>query len=259
MRLARPALRPSAWTVNQRLRAAGRTLAPLADADAMVQLLGVLTARRGGDAAAELDAALRPLLVDRRDRIARAMTIAGGRASAVAELEAARGRVERWRLRTRGFDALAGGLQRTVARARRASLRALERPTGTRYHAWRQRVKDLWLQVRLLERRTGGHLADLEARPEELDGVLGQYHDCTLLTEVVLTRVARTRRAEAAACLRLIRAHQRDLRGQARTLAIDVHRAAPAALVAHVRRLWRAARTAAAPAGPPRLRWPDAA
>ena len=259
MRLARPALTSHAWNTNRRLRAAGRALAPLADADAMVQLIGVLAARFAGERSREVDAALRPLLVDRRDRISRAMTVAGGHANVIAQIDATRDRLERWRLTGSGFRVVGGGLRRSARRARRACQRALERPTGERYHAWRQRVKDLWLQVRLLEQRTGGRLGALEAQLEQLDGVLGQYHDCTLLRELLAGRVARTRRLEATGCLWLIRRYQIELRRQARTLAVDVHRATPRELVDHVRGLWRAASLARAATAQPRTPWRDAA
>ena len=120
-------------------------------------------------------------------------------------------------------------------------------------------MKDLWLQVRLLEQRTGGRLGALEAQLEQLDGVLGQYHDCTLLRELLAGRVARTRRLEATDCLWLIRKYQIELRQQARTLAVDVHRATPRELVDHVHGLWRAATLARAATAQSRTPWRDAA
>ena len=119
--------------------------------------------------------------------------------------------------------------------------RALDHPRGAAYHEWRQRVKTQWLHVRLLQPRCGDALALDERRLEELDGCLGEYHDCAILREALISDSS-VAREDAALCLTLIRRYERELRARARTLGGQVHGETPRQFVKRVRRLWRAAR-----------------
>ena len=66
-------------------------------------------------------------------------------------LVTARGRTGDWHLDASGFDALAGGLAKTVDRARKAMAIARDDGSTEAIHDWRKRVKYHWYHARLLE------------------------------------------------------------------------------------------------------------
>jgi hypothetical protein len=151
-----------------------------------------------------------------------------------------------WKLHGSGFAAIEPGLARSVRRVRRARQQALEHPTGEHYHVWRQRVKDLWLQVRLLRARCGGGLAELEEQLEQLDGGLGEYHNCILLEQVLVGHAVVPRR-QTAECILLIRGYQKELRGEIKAIVRAMPDEKPSRFVGRVRRLWRRAKSAERP------------
>lgn len=106
------------------------------------------------------------------------------------------------------------------------------------YHTWRQRVKDHWLQTRLLQGRCGDRRLANERRLEELDGVLGACHNCAILRDAVRSD-STPARADLARCLRLVRRYEHSLRRAARQLGAEVYHDTPTRYVKRVRRLWR--------------------
>jgi hypothetical protein len=117
-----------------------------------------------------------------------------------------------------------------------AGARASSHSSG--YHTWRQRVKDQWLQIRLLEERCGDGLALDEHRLEALDGYLGEWHNCAVLSRILTTDSTLNRR-DAARCLRAVRRYERELRRCARRLGTAIYAETSKAFVTRVRREWR--------------------
>ena len=153
-------------------------------------------------------------------------------------MRAERARVRLWRLDKSGFDAVAPGLERSVRRTRRAMALTLDHPSAEHYHLWRRRVKDLWLQIRLIQERCGGELATEEERLERLDGCLGEYHNCVLLASLLTAEPLAPRQATAQ-CLRLVRRYQEELRHELHPLAIEALEETPRRFVERARELWR--------------------
>jgi hypothetical protein len=249
LQLVRPTLEPQQARSDRRLRAVNRMLAPIANGEALVGTLTRLAVRyprRHSTALARLHGVLlrREAQIDRR---------AAGRhvvQTATSVLRAELAGVDAWRLRARGFRAIEPGLRRSVRRARRAMRRALARPTRRRRHLWRRRVKDLWFQVRLLDGRVDGTLGGYARLLERLDGVLGESHNCAMLSDV-LTGGALSSRDETADVLRLIRRYDSELRAQARVLGGKVHATGPRRFVKDVRRAWGSGTGNGAAAGGP--------
>jgi CHAD domain-containing protein len=248
LRLVRPALGDQYDSVNRRLRAVSRVLAPVADGQAIVETLARLAERHRGELPADTLAAVHARLVRREAAADEEAALNDVLGTAAALLRAERDAVSRWTLRETGFRAIAPGLERSAQDGRDAMARALSRFSSARYHAWRQRVKDQWLQVRLLQSRCGGALALHERHLEELDGCLGESHNCAILRDV-LTSDAALARDDAALCLRLVRHYERELRAKARELGEQVHAETPRRFVKRVRRLWYAARRSTAREG----------
>jgi hypothetical protein len=240
IRLVRPALGHRYRTVNRRLRAVNRLLAPIADGEATVATLERVAgygSRLSSDAFAEIHARL----LRRRSMANEAAVFDNVLDTAAALLRAERDAVSGWTLGATGVRAIAAGLERTARASRRAMAKATTSSRSRDYHTWRQRVKDQWLQVRLLRERCGEALALDERRLEELDGLLGECHNCAILGEA-LTSDATLTRTDAARCVRLVRRYERGLRRRARRLGAKIHRESPQRFVARVRRLWRSAR-----------------
>ena len=241
IRLVRPALGQRYRGVSRRLRAINRMLAPIADGQAAVATLEELADRYRHQLPPGAAAVIRATLVRRESIADEEAALHNVLDTAGALLRAERDGIADWTLHETGFGAVAPGLKRTIRAARRTMAKAVTRARNDDYHAWRQRVKDLWLQVRLLQGRCGDALALDERRLEELDGVLGDCHNCGILSGI-LTSDSMLNRTDAARCLRLVRRYERELRRRARRLGTTAHEEPPKQFVARVRRLWRSAR-----------------
>lgn len=254
LRLVRTALGGRFDTSNRRLRIANRMLSAVADGESAVDTLDRVHAKYGDRLPRRTVGALRTALLDREqhiDRKARRDRVLPRVATILRhELQA----LLAWRLRRRGFRAVADGLERTVRRMRLAARRAESAPTVDRYHSWRCRAKDLWLQVRLLEGRCRRRLLTDERRLEALDGYLGEYHNIVLLERVLVDDAIVSRR-ETARCLHVFRRYQAELRYRATTVGRAIAEEKPKHFVHRVKGLWQSDRGRAASRKP----WPRAA
>jgi len=239
--------------VNSRLRDTGRLLAPVADSAAVVDALSSLRRASSPGVDPHLLAQLRRSLVRRSRKAADGARADLVLARSAGLLDTERKRAAAWTLRGRGFRSIAPGLERTARRARKGMSRAAGRPTSDNYHAWRRRVKDLWLQVRVLERRCGNGLVRTERQLEELDGRLGEYHNVVLLERLLATERLASR-AETAVLLRALRRLQLKLRRDALAAGEGIFEEHPEELVRRVHRLWQRAKRARADTEAPRWR-----
>jgi hypothetical protein len=215
----------------------------MADAHAAVATLTTVVQGDHGELPADVVARVHTWLVRREAMAYEDAALNDLFETAASLLRAERDSVADWRLRCTGFRAIAGGLAQTARASRRAMDRASSRSSSADYHAWRQRVKDHWLQTRLLQARCRDGLALDERRLEALDGYLGECHNCTILGEV-LTSDSTLDRSDAVGCLRAVRRYERKMRRCAHRLGEAIYRETPTDFVKRVRRLWRSARRA---------------
>lgn len=241
IRLVKPALGDAYDAINGRMRFANRMLAPIADAEGSVHTLARLNKRCRTRLARPTLAAVRAVLLERLARIDREAERDRVLPKVASVLRAERARFGAWTSDAHGFDVIAPGLERTVRRARKAMARAAVQPTADNYHLWRRRVKDLWFQVRLVERRCGNKLRRDQRRLEALDGCLGEYHNLVLLEDVLVAEPVLSRQ-ETARCLHLLRRNQAALRDRALALGRRVTNEKPRRLVHRIERLWRSAK-----------------
>ena len=247
IRLVRPALGRRYQLTNHVLRVVSRLLAPIADGQATVDTLAQLSEGPRGDLPEDVAVKVRAWLLRREAMAYEDAALHDVFDTAAALLRGERDAVDHWHLRKGGYRAIAGGLEQTARAARHAMARAVRTSRSEDYHAWRQRAKDQWLQVRLLQARCGDGLALDERRLEALDGYLGECHNCSILGQV-LTTDSTLDRDDAARCLHAVRRHERELRRCARRLGKAICRETPNDFVKRVRRLWRAAqRTSGTP------------
>ena len=258
-KLVRPRQRGSR-AINRRLREVSRLLGPIVDHEATVTMLGRLAARYPGDVSPRAVRTLQRSLARRGADIARQCEANGTLHDSIGMLLALQPKVQSWRLPRHGVRAIAPGLARGLRRLRRATTAAESRPSARRYHVWRERVKDHWFHVRLIESRCGDHFVAYEHSLERLDGVLGEYHNCVLLQQLIVGD-SHLRRGDAAGLLRVIRRYQRELRAQARQLVDSLSTQSVEEFMAEVRDCWRARRSNAPPVAetPGRGSWAQAA
>jgi hypothetical protein len=252
IRLFEPSLAHSCDAANRQLRTVNRLLAPVADGEAVVDTIARIGGRYRHRRPRRTFETVRAGLVELEFRAGRKANFDRVLERATRLLHGEQKCTRLWDLRAPGFRAVAPGLERSVRRCRRAMLRARRHPTDEHYHVWRQRVKDLWLHVRLIQARCGRRLAREEAQLDRLDGCLGEYHNCVLLARILAAEPLTTRQ-RTARCLRLIRCYQEDLRREIHPLASEIHREKPRQFVQRVHRLWRLANTSTrttAEAGP---------
>jgi CHAD domain-containing protein len=258
IRLIQPAFGRTYRRANKRLRAVSRLLSSLSDGEAVVGTVGRLVDRHRDELHPRAMAMLRKALIARHARIARQARADRVIQRAPTLLERQRWQVPEWRLTESGFDAVAAGLDRRVGLARQAMADAIAAPTTDTDHRWRRRVKDHWLEVRLLELRCGDALKEYERRLETLDGCLGEYHNTVLLQEI-LRRDVFLPRPETALVLRALRRYQRELRHEALRLAADIYDERSRTFVKRVRRHWLSVKNRATTPSPPVPPWAHAA
>jgi hypothetical protein len=241
MRLVQPVLAEGFSPLHTHLQTASRLLAPIADGEAVVDTIGRLRQTFGSQFPQRALTSIRTALVERATRIDRKAELDRVLQKTTHILRSELRRVPAWHLTEGGFRAIGPGLEKSFRRARRAMRRAERQPTIKTYHAWRQRVKDLWLQVRLLKGRCGNRLSADERRLETLDGCLGEHHNVTLL-EAVLMREALVSRPQTARCLRALRRYQTELRHRAHIMGTRIFEEKPGDFRHRVRHSWQLTR-----------------
>ena len=113
-----------------------------------------------------------------------------------------------------GFAALAGGLEDSYRRGRRAARYAYEEPTDENFHELRKAVQWHWRQMALLGRAWPDEFAVRVNAARELSQLLGDDHDLAVLAAAVSAAPELTEEQKDAA-ISLCRRQQQILRTQA--------------------------------------------
>jgi CHAD domain-containing protein len=230
---------------NAALRAAARELSAARDAEVMIDTLGQLSERYAGQLPENTFNEIRRQLELARDQQRGQLVESALGARAVQELGAVRVRVEDWKLRRGGWQALERGLARSYRDGHSAFARARSRRSSETLHEWRKRVKDLWYQERLLAPvcgpAVGGHAKDAH----RLADLLGDHHDLGVLRDA-LTRGTVSVPADLDAAVSLIDHRRQQLQTEAIHLGGRVYAEKPKAFLRRMRRSWAAGRGQAA-------------
>lgn len=158
---------------NVAYRDIARRIAPLRDTSGLIEAFDLMAA---GMADVRRFSSLRQGLVEHRDAFA-AGRLEAAIDTVVADLAAARARIDSWRVPADGFEALAAGLTTTYRRARDRMADPHDRPGDDAFHEWRKRVKDHRYQVRLLQDCWQGPMAARRTELHRLSDLLGVDHD----------------------------------------------------------------------------------
>lgn len=218
---------------NEALRDAARGLGALREADVNLATLDRLLPRAdlAPKAAQDLRAALaHPAAAGAaRPPAAEALALFHDRMSALRQ------GVKSWRLQADGFDALAGGLEKTWTQARQRMEPALADPAAEAIHDWRKRVKDHWYQARLLAPIWPEAMAPHVAAADRLGETLGDHHDLAVLTGILASLKTKPARTVAA----LARKEQKTLLLAARIDARRLFADSAPCLTDRWRQWWR--------------------
>ena len=181
IRLVRPAF-DGYGNTNKALRDAARRLSDVRDRQAMIETYDLLMDRYGNEVDRRAMGQVRRRLT--ADLKAATATDSDSAADAperwqrfVDDLHAVRDQAERWELDDDGFDAVAGGLTKTLGRARKAMAKARKKPTPERLHEWRKRVKYHWYHLRLLKAVYPLGFDGPRKAMKRLSDLLGDAHD----------------------------------------------------------------------------------
>jgi len=157
-------------------------------------------------------------------------------------INAGRRRIANWPLPNRGFGSLAPGLKRTYQQGRRQFAIACEHPTVANLHEWRKPVKDLWYQLRLVQKIWPGAMKVLAEQMEKLGDYLSDHHDLALLRETAADHAQKSKdeTPQIETFLALIDQLRAELRLQARLLGERIYAEKPSAFVARLNAYWDA-------------------
>ena len=241
LRLAREGLGESVFArENVCYRDTGRALSAARDAAVLVLAFDDLRPKLYGLVAPETIAGLH----DRLQAAVRASEARLDLPAAIAELRAARARVEDW-VWLHGDDAWrvpGRGVRSVYRQGRRAMRRAsAEAPAEGDFHEWRKRVKLLAAQLRLLGPI---HPHELETTAQALDQIadwLGEEHDLSVLSDALFGgregHLAATE--ELATIRRLLDARRRALQKKALKHGRRLYEEKPVLFAARLRAHWQ--------------------
>ncbi len=186
LRLVRPALGGSYRRTNISLRDAGRALAPIRDAGAMLDTFDAMVTVNEGTIGDSGVGSIRRELALRAAYAAEAIVGAEKHRLFTAREFVVQARKELAGIEIpHSFDPLKRGIKKTYRRGRRRQAEASTGGSVEVFHDWRKRVKYLWYQIRLVQDSASGILEPLSGVLHNLSDGLGDAHNLAGLTQHV--------------------------------------------------------------------------
>ena len=230
VRLLRDPLGAQYSVENTWFRDAGRELAAVRDADAVIEALRTLKLPP------HIRARARRTLMARRQSdpaaIEQHVTVV------LDQLVIAQARIALWPAMDDSFDTIAGGLARAYRNGRRA-----RNHTGMpdELHEWRKLVKEHWYHAQLLRGVWPVMRKAWASVLEDLSHALGDHHDLFVLRQIVARAPSEFGRPRSVlTLLDAIESHQRHLEKKAHQLGLLLYAEPPRAWLARMRNEWDA-------------------
>lgn len=231
---------------NIRLREIGQQLSEIRDAAAMLEAFEPLAQEHAGQLPRKVFLAVSAELHRRKKSEAspaRMRTVLPRMATALRAIAKDAGA---WPLKRDGFRALEPGLRQTLKRGRRAMNVAREKPEPDNFHQWRKRTKEHWYHTKLLERIWSDAIRKRESDLKELETLLGDDHNLSVLCDKIAADRSRFGSEEGAdSFLDLAMRDQEKLRKSAMSLGKKLHEEKPRELTSKLSRLWNSPRKVA--------------
>jgi hypothetical protein len=212
----------------KRLHGARRTLSRLRDADAVIETFEHLRSRFSHRIPQRTSAVIRTHLTRRKSQLTRpALAAAGSLARAGKALRKLRRSAKQWAAPSIDLSELPRVLRRSFRASRKAMKRAQTRGRAPDFHDWRKRVKNLWYQLRLVERLVSGLSRRIEEF-KELERTLGEEHNLVVLrTRLSRDRGLRRFTSQVNRLTAMSTALQEELRRRALVLGTRLHDPSP--------------------------------
>jgi CHAD domain-containing protein len=187
IRLVRPSFEKTYQRENANFRDVGRELSAVRDAQSLIEGFDRLAADARNSESDQPFAGIREHLVGRRARIAgEQQDLSGALAALMDDIQQAMTRAADWELKERGFDAIAGGFEKTYEKAQRAMEQASRNKASAEdFHEWRKHVKYHWYHCRLLENLWKPLMKARRDEAKHLAELLGEDHDYALLDQLL--------------------------------------------------------------------------
>jgi len=243
LRLYRPVLGKAYKKENRVFRDLGRKLAPIRDADSLLETYDELLDAYADEVDRSGLGPLRRRLTEHRQRVYEEVDTQQLVASARETLEAALVRLERWVPKGDGYAAIRGGLKKSYkrGRARLEDLRSASEPDPELAHEWRKRVKYHWYHLRLVAGLWSELIRTRASETHRLSNYLGASHDLAELEEALRGEIGEQANEERTAVVTgLAEQERRGLLEKAVPLGRRVIAQRPGALVNQFRGLWHA-------------------
>ncbi len=230
VRLLRDPLGAQYSVENAWFRDAGRELAAVRDADAVIEALRTLKLPP------HIRARARRALMARRQSdpagIEHHVTVV------LDQLVVAQARIALWPSMSDSFDTIAGGLLRAYRNGRRARNHS---GMPDELHEWRKLVKEHWYHAQLLRGVWPVMRKAWASVLEDLSHALGDHHDLFVLRQIVAREPAAFGRPRSVlTLLDAIESHQRHLEKKAHELGVLLYAERPRAWLARMRNEWNA-------------------
>jgi CHAD domain-containing protein len=204
---------------ERRLRAAGRTLSALRDADALIATFDHLRTHFPKRLPEHTNAIVRRRLVEAKTHVVEDALADQRLAQAADALHAIRRSVKRWDVPAIDAPDLPNLIKAGYRVARKAMRRAHEDIAPSELHRWRKRVKTLWYQMRMAE-PLAPDLRDPIRRFKQLERWLGEAHNLSLLQATIGDD--RDLRLRAPKAVREVMVASRNLQTALRRKAFDL-------------------------------------
>jgi hypothetical protein len=201
LKLVRPVL-PAYREESESLRDLGADVSALRDAQALVEAVDRLAARRDGVVAPAL-LRLRRFLAERAAGHEAALDRDALLSRLREQLREARVRAELWEFSRTGAAVLVPGFVETYQRARGAAEAVAETREQERFHEWRKRAKDHWAQLGLLRGLAPEFAEGRRQRAGRLVRTLGDYQNLSLLLDALRDESSQAAEADAVAAIRI--------------------------------------------------------
>jgi CHAD domain-containing protein len=225
---------------NRRYRDAGRLLSGSRDAE--VKLETLIRLRERYDDLPEAGCRLwEKALEAERDEIAAGLGDDGRVDEAARTIEEGRDRIRERSLGGAGWKLVEPGLTETYRGGRRAMKRVLADPSPENVHAWRKRGKDLWYQLRIVDRAWPELIGETAEQAHAFTDCLGDHHDLALLDADLRSR---PELGEHDAFEEAIAERQEELFDAAVELGLRLYAEKPKAFRRRIGSYWRAWRGA---------------